>query len=317
MSDLSAAAHAVLARQHGVASVEDLIQAGLHRAQIKDIVRRGALELALPGAYRSPSVSDDELQRSAAVCRAHPELVIGGPTAGRLYGLRRMPADQRIHVIAPPHSHPTLARWVKVFRTPTLRRVDVLERDDGIRVLDRPRLALDLARFLDDRDLTSVVEQCMQDGRHDTPDMIAAAIDWVSPRRRWLRRYLEIVRRRIDGPAAESHLEVIVGDRLRACGVEDLVRQYAVRLRGFGNVRFDLAIPELRWAVEVDGFPTHRETIGSRADAARDDAARREGWTVRRLGPSQFGRALDASIRALADEVAHLRRRASSFVGEM
>ncbi|MGA9278048.1 hypothetical protein [Ilumatobacter sp.] len=308
MSDLTTAAHAVLARQHGVASVEDLTGAGMSRPQIKDVVRRGGLELVLSGAYRSPSVADSDWQRCSAVCRAHPELIVAGPTAGRLYELRRLPGDRRIHVIGPPHSHPTLATWVKVFRTATLRADDVVERSDGIRILNRPRLALDLARWMNDRDLVSVVEQCMHDGHHAKAEMIGAASDWTSPRRRWVRRYLEVVRRRIDGPAAESHLEVVVGDRLREHGVVGLVRQHPVRLPGYGAVRFDLAIPEIRWAVEVDGFPTHRETAGSRADAERDAAAHRVGWIVRRLGPQQLGGALDASLRSLAEEVALLRR---------
>jgi hypothetical protein len=191
MSDLTPAADAVLARQHGVASKTDLLGAGMIERQIRDVARRGGLVLVLAGAYRSPSVADEELQRCAAVCRAHPELVIAGPTAGRLYGFRCLPRDHRVHVIGPPHSHPTLTPWVKVFWTPTLREHDVIHRPDGIAVLDRPRRALDLARFLGNGDLTSVIEQTLQDGGHAVGDLEAAAVDWLSPRRRWARRFLE------------------------------------------------------------------------------------------------------------------------------
>lgn len=311
MSDLTPAAHAVLARQHGVASKTDLLDAGMTVRRIRDVVRRGGLMLVLSGAYRSPSVPDGELQRCAAVCRAHPELVVGGPTAGRLHGFRRLPRDRRVHVIGPPHSNPTLTPWVKVFRTPTLRAVDIVRRPDGIAVLDRPRLTLDLARFLDRGDLTSVIEQALHDGGHTVADLQAAALDWLSPRRGWVTRFLEVLEHRLDGPAAESHLEVIVGERLVDAGVRGLVRQHTERLPGYGTVRFDLAVPAVRWALEVDGFPTHRELAGAVSDDRRDQAARAAGWVVRRIGPDDFGARLDATVRALAAELDRRRRHAS------
>jgi hypothetical protein len=95
------AAHAVFARQHGVASTRQLVDAGVSLRQIQRLQRHGDLELVLRGAYRTPSVPITELSRCAAVCLARPDVAIAGPTAGRLWGFRRLPPDQRIHVIAP------------------------------------------------------------------------------------------------------------------------------------------------------------------------------------------------------------------------
>lgn len=307
MSDLNATALQLLARQHGVASIDDLITAGLGEWQVKDIVRRGGLELVVNGAYRSPSVADSELQRCAAVCRAHPELVIAGPTAGRLMNLRRLPDDRRIHVLAPPHSHPTRTRWVKAFRTPTFVESDVVERRDGIRLLALPRLALDLSRFVVGLDLDSVIEQAMKDGPHDAAEMVAAALDWLSPRRRWVQRFVDSVGRRIDGPAAESHLEVILGGRLVAAGVGGLVRQHEIFPPDHRTIRFDLALPAARWAVEIDGFPTHREVDGAGRDRRRDEAADRMGWTVRRVGPRDLGAEIETTVAWLVDDLSRAR----------
>lgn len=303
MVDLSAEAHATLARQHGVASIPDLLDAGMTRSAIDDVVRRGGLRLVIPGAYRSPSIPDSEVQRCAAVSRARPDLVIAGPTAGRLMGLRRLPRDDRIHAIAPPASNPSIERWVVPFRTPTIAPADIVERSDGIRVLDRPRLALDLARFVNDLDLGSIIEQTLSDGRHSVGEMYAVAVDWMSPRRRWVRRFVEALDRRIDGPAAESHLEVIIGDRLRGAGVSGLVRQHVIEPAGHRMIRFDLAVPSLRWALEIDGFPTHRELAGARADRRRDRAAHGLGWLVRRVGPNDIGPALDDTIAFLVEDL--------------
>lgn len=308
MAALSPEGHRILARQHGVASLADFAAVGIAPWQVHDLVRRGGLELVLPGAWRSPSTASTELQRCAAVCRAHPEVVIAGPTAGRIHGLRRLPHDRRIHVVAPPASNPTIHPCVKPFRTATLSADDFIVRDDGIRVLDRPRTALDLARFVADDDLSSIVEQCMHDGRHDDTEMVSVAVPWISPRRRWVRRYLDALDRRIDGPAAESHLEMILGDRLRAAGLHDLVRQHVIEVPGHGIIRFDIAVPASRWAVEVDGFPTHRETNGRRADAERDAAARRVGWVTIRVGPYDFGERLGTTVRRLTASFASHRQ---------
>ena len=303
MADLPAATHEILAKQHGAASIRDLLDAGMTRSSINDVVRRGGLELVIPGAYRTPSVAVSELQRCVALSRARPDLVVAGPTAGRLMGLRRLPTESRIHVIAPPGSHPSIEDWVVPFRTPTIGPDEIIERPDGIRILALPRLALDLSRFVNDLDLGSIIEQCLLDGGHSADEMYATAIDWMSPRRRWVRRFVEALDRRIDGPPAESHLEVIIGDRLRSVGVVGLVRQHWIRPAEHRPIRFDLAVPNLRWAIEIDGFPTHRELAGARADRRRDRAAQRLGWLVRRVGPNDIGEALDSTIAFLAADV--------------
>ena len=91
-------------------SVEQLLAAGFTRRQLKRLEEAGAIVAGLRRTYRSPSVPFDELARCAMVCLANPDLTIAGPTAGRLWGFRRLPADQRIHVIAPPASNPAVAR---------------------------------------------------------------------------------------------------------------------------------------------------------------------------------------------------------------
>lgn len=310
MVRFSKAVHEMLARQHGVGSMGDFTSVGMAPWEVGEMVQRGALELVLNGAWKSPSVPDTELQRCAAVCRAHPDVVLAGPAAGRLHGIRRLPKDLRIHVLAPPASNPTVHQWVKPFRTATFHAPDVIIRPDGIRVLGLPRLALDLARFVNDEDLLSIVEQCMLDGRHDATAMLSAAHDWISPRRGWVRRYFEAIDRRIAGPAAESHLEVLLGDELRAHGLVDLVRQHEIVAPGYGVIRFDLAVPAVRWAVEVDGFPTHREVNGRRSDEMRDAAAKRCGWVVSRVGPGGFGDLLTTTVRGLAASLDEYRRSA-------
>lgn len=286
---------------NGVASAAQLRDRGVGREAVKTLRRQGLLELVLDGAYRLRGQPMTMLGRCTAVCVAHPGHVIAGPTAGRTYGLRRLPGDARIHTISPPHSNPTVAPWVKPYRTAAIHADDVIARPDGIVVTTLPRTALDLARFLGDVDLLSVIEQAMRDGRHCDEEMRRVAADWVSPRRPWLRRFLWLLDRRLAGGHAESHHETVLGDALVAAGVSGLVRQFPIDLPGYGRAFFDLAAPELCWAIEVDVFPTHLESAGRASDRRRDAGANELGWTVTRVDESCFGPTLEATVARLVD----------------
>lgn len=310
MSSLTARALAHFERHHGIASIEQLVECGVSRSVIKRLQREGLIEQVLQGAYRLRGQPLTELGRMMAVCTAHPGHVIAGPSAGRLLGFRLLPADLRIHTISPPRSQPTRAKWIKPYRTAAIRGGDIVGRPDGILHTARPRTALDLSRFIDvDTELLSVIEQAMSDGRHSVDDMRAVAMDWTSPRRGWLSRYLRVLDGRVAGGAAESHPEVLLGDALESAGVVGVVRQFRIELPGYGAARFDLAVPEMRWAIEVDVFPTHAETAGRQSDEHRDRAALLLGWSVTRLGPEAFGDGMNATVARLAVE---FRRRRSA-----
>ena len=122
------------------------------------------------------------------------------------------------------------------------------------------------------------------------------AVDFVSKRRPWLRRFLVQLDRRLDGGSAESHHETIFGDALQVAGVRPLVRQFPLDLPGYGPARFDLAVPTMRWAIEVDVFPTHQETEGRRRDRRRDEAAKSFGWDVTRIVESDLGPSIAATV---------------------
>lgn len=293
MTHLTSRAHQFFARQHGVASVSQLRSSGLSSRSIERLEEVGAIELVLRGAYRTASVELDTLGRCAAVCLARPNTVIAGPTAGRLWDFRRLPHDRRIHVIAPPASNPAIAGWVVPYRTGAIHPGDIVERPDGIRVTTRQRTAFDLARHLDADSLLSVIEQAMRDGRLDEQAMRAVAVDWISPQRNWCWSFLRQLDRRLSGGAAESHPEVVVATALAAAGVRGLVRQHELRIPGYGPARFDLAVPRLRWAIEVDVFPTHDETIGRARDRRRDAAASGAGWITHRLDRRTYETCLD------------------------
>ena len=67
--------------------------------------------------------------RGALRCaRSRPQLVVAGPTAGRLWQIRRSPRDGLIHVLAPPHSHPCREHWLRPYRTALIFDDEVVRR---------------------------------------------------------------------------------------------------------------------------------------------------------------------------------------------
>jgi hypothetical protein len=312
MARLTSHVHALLARQHGIASVEQLVEAGYSVGDVRHLQRVGDLELVLRGAYRTPSAPVTETSRCAAVCLARPDIAIAGPTAGRLWGMRRLPPDHRIHVIAPRASQPAGARWIVPYRTDARHEHDIETRDDGIRVTSRARTALDLARWLGPDDLLSAIEQVRHDGRLCDDDLLSVAAEWLSPQRPWVRTFLRQLDRQLPGAAAESHPEVRVGDAMRGAGVLGLVRQHRVELPGHGPARFDLAVPDLRWAIEVDLHPTHRESLGIASDRRRDLAAAAIGWSTSRVSSDDYRHRFSETIAELAADYRHRRLSAAS-----
>ena len=309
MTHLTSRAHRILARQHGVISAAQLRSSGLSARSIERLEHVGSIELVIRGAYKSASLELDELGRCSAVCVARATTTIAGPTAGRLWGFRRLPHDQRIHVIAPPASNPAIVNWVVPYRTAAIHPEDVVERPDGIAVTTRQRTAFDLARHLDDDSLLSVIEQAMHDGRLDEQTMRDVALDWISPQRPWVWRYLRALDRRLSGGPAESHPEVVVAAALEAAGIHGLVRQYELKIPGYGPARFDLAVPRLRWAIEVDVHPTHDETVGRARDRRRDAAASIAGWSTRRLDRATYEHDLEPWIHDTVETYRALTQR--------
>ncbi len=285
---------------HGVASRGELVRLGVSPHMIKRMRVDGLLVDVLKGTYHLRGQALTYSGRCAAVCAAHPGHVIAGPTAGRLWNFRRLQANLKVHIISPPASQPVTASWIEPYRTAAIDHDrDVVHRDDGIVLTSRARTVLDLARWLDDVDLRSVMEQAVGEGALTSSDLSAVAIDWVSSQRPWLMRFLRVAESRLDGGAADSHPEMILGDALTQAGVFGLTRQFRIELPGYGPARFDLALARLRWAIEVDIFPTHREAAGRASDERRDAAASTIGWVTTRLGPERFGANLPATVGEL------------------
>ena len=175
-------------------SASALDAAGVSTPQRNRLVRAGIIERVVDGGYRFGGAEPDELTRCAALCTARPHLIIAGPTAGRIWQIRRSPRDGLVHVIGPPASQPCREPWVRTYRTSHIFDDEIVVRPDGIRLTSPPRTLIDLARYLPDDALASAIEWALSSQTCTAATLRRLAERLNTPGRPWVRRFLRDTR---------------------------------------------------------------------------------------------------------------------------
>lgn len=283
MTDLTATALLLFRSQHGHASIGQLDEAGVHRRARHRMTDSGLLVPVYKSVVRIASAPDTLDGRCAAVCLAHPKGFVTGPTGGILVGLRRMPKAEPIHFSVPHGVHLEQSAHVVLHQTTSIGARDVRRRRDGINLASPARLAFDLAAVLGRLDHASVVEQMLRDRMCSMADLAAVARRLCHPRRPGSLRFIRSLMERGERPAADSHPEVVLGEALRNRGVPVVSQLSDLKLPNGRTIRIDLAVPAVRWAVEIDVHPDHLLLEGTARDKRRDRQCHLIGWQVERV----------------------------------
>ncbi|MEP7113501.1 MAG: hypothetical protein ABI862_09570 [Ilumatobacteraceae bacterium] len=168
-------------------------------------------------------------------------------------------------------------------QTTSIKPSDIRRRPDGIVTASPARLAFDLAADLSVQDHASVIEQLLREGHCSMEQLGAVARRLCHPRRRGSLRFVRSLTERGDRPAAESHPEIVIGDALRARGVPVVPQVATLQLPNGARIRIDLAVPAVRWAIEIDIHPDHWLLEGTTRDKRRDRQCHLIGWQVERV----------------------------------
>ena len=206
---------------------------GISEAQRRRLVGAGVLERVVHGSYQFAGVEPDELTRCAALCTSRPQLVVGGPTAGRIWRIRRSPRDGLVHVISPPASQPSIEPWIRVYRTALIFDDEIVHRHDGIRVTSPPLTVVNLTRYLPINALASAIESALHNELCTEATLFRIAERRNTPGRPWVRRFLRVLAGRAPGRARESDWERRVFDALvkrGVVGLESQVKEHASRV---------------------------------------------------------------------------------------
>ena len=268
-------------RQHGVLSRRQLIDDGLSDRQVRLRVSGGILvpftgdTFLIAGAPRQP------ITRYWAATLALPNSVLGTRAAANIHwfdGFTAVPPE--LIVASGTHS---LVNGITV-----RRRDDLLERHrctvDGLAVTTIPRTVLDLAAYLPWVELSRLVDDLV-DHRRISIHLLFDEFDRIARRGRngsvALRRVLEP--RLVNSTHTKSELERRGREFLRRHGLPDPVEEFRPPWAGPALARVDLAYPDLKVVIELDGRKWHDRSDRFENDRLRDQLAMAHGWIVVRI----------------------------------
>ena len=162
------------------------------------------------------------------------------------------------------------------------------------------RLAFDLAADLTALDHRSVVEQLLAEGKVTMSTLGRIGSLLARPGRPGSTRFVATLLSR-SGRPADSHPELLVADGLRRRGVPIVAQFSDLRLPNGRPIRLDLAVPAVKWGVEIDIHPDHLLLDGTARDKRRDRRCHRIGWQVERVTELDL-----VDLEGICDELAEL-----------
>jgi hypothetical protein len=240
---------------------------------------------------------------------AYPRGFVTGPAAGRLMSLRRMPRTADVSYCMPHGAHIGPFPGVDLRQSTRIPSSHVVVRGDGIRIASAARLAFDLAVDLTEIDHQSVVEQLLNDGKCTMATLGAVGRELAHPARPGSIRFMATLMSRT-GQAADSHPEVLIAAGLRKRNVPLVAQVVPLLLPGGARITLDLAVPAVRWGVEIDIHPDHGLLRGTTRDKRRDRRCHLIGWQVERVTELDL-----IDVEAICDELAELYRARCALLG--
>lgn len=274
--DVRAAPVAVL----GIATDVDLVAADISPRSIRRRVADGTWERPAPGVVRLWQVPGNLQDILIAIAIGPGGTVASHQTAARLHGIGGFDEPAVPHITV-PRGHRYLRPDVAVTHTTTrLVREPVDIQHVPVTPVARTLRDLAASRAVSPRLAHRAVRDALRDGLA-TPEELLEEAEPPGPGRRRLREAVQL-EVRVVGQRSESRLERGWADALLEDGLAGFTTQHEVTDAG-RTVRLDIAWPELKVAVEVDGARFHADALASAADAERTAWLEARGWTVVRV----------------------------------
>ena len=310
-SDVLALFHA----QRGVARIAQLVDLGVDRTTIWRHRRKGTLIDLLPGVVRLASAPDTYQARVMAVqLQSAPEGYVSGFSAARMFGVPEMPRRRIFFTVPwrPPgqqahcHQRVPLPPWA-IRSESNWHCEDDVRLHDGYR-LERPvSMLFTVAARCNDHRFARVADLAWKLGLFE-PAEAQEYLDGYRGRGRSgvrrLERWLEATTGR--ARPMQSLFEIDVLDALRAAGLPEPEKQYALRLLSGEVIHLDLAWPDVQLAVEPGHSRWHDGDDDVERDRHRDNACGEVGWHVMR-----YSERARRDLRRMAAEIARTYRNRS------
>ena len=274
------------ARQWGVVTRAQLIEAGLGERGIAEWVRSGRVRRLYRGVY---AFGHDRLRVEgrwlAAVMACGPGAVLSHRDAAQLWELRQSNSGL-VDVTVPSQNGRVRRKGLRVHRSGRLGADEVAQRLQ-IPVTTVARTLLDLADVLPAQALKRAVTEAEYRDRLDITSINAVVEHNPGRRGAKLRRATEAAGHRTRSPLEDRFLALI-----QRHGIEE--PQSGIRIEGY---EVDFVWPRAGLVVELDGIAAHRTRAALNADRLRDRRLWRSGLRTMRL----TSEALDSEEEVVLD----------------
>jgi very-short-patch-repair endonuclease len=269
------------AKQHAVIGRQQILAAGMSPATLKRRVAERRLEPLLRGVYVVAGAPPTWQQRLLGACiAAGPAAVASHRAAGRLW--RLIGGEQPLEVTVPSPRAPRV-RHVAVHRSTDLIPEHVTRRR-RIPVTNPVRTLVDLGHVLGPEEVELALDRGLI-ARLFSVVVVEQVLHQIARSGRSgcgvLRRVLDD--RALGDQCPDGVLESRMAQLLEDAGLPAAVFQHIVREDGRFVARADFAYPDLRLAMEVDGWASHGSRAAFQADRDRQNRLATAGWTVLRF----------------------------------
>jgi very-short-patch-repair endonuclease len=286
---------ALARRQHGLVSFE---QTGRDRHGVDHAITAGRLERVRRGVYRIAGAPRTWEQQVMAAVLAIPASRASHRTAARLSGLEGF--DEDLVEVTVRTRQRTRRDGITVHDTAIVGPLHG-QTLFGIPCMSVARTLCDLTAVTDRWTVERAVDESLRKRLVGLPALLAVFADLEHPGRHRSTVMRSILEARATGlGSGDSHPEVRLVKLLEAAGLPRPVQQHELRLIG-RTVRIDLAYPELRIAIEYDGWEFHSTRSAFDRDRARANELELLGWTVLRFTSKSSDATICRTVRAAID----------------
>lgn len=275
-------------RQHGLITAAQARQAGLTRSAIRHRVAAGRWVRRQPGVYQLVGTASTwESRLLARVLAAGPEALATHRSSAALWqldgsrlGLPELSIAEGRRFHGPP--------GVRVHRSGDLHLVTPVMRS-GVPTTPVARTLLDLGGVVPAPLLHLAVDDARRRGLADWDALLDTLVAHARRGRRGVGSLRALLQAHGDEVrATDSGFERLVISSLGSAGLPAPLLQHPVELGG-RRYRIDLAYPERRLAIELDGAVHLRRDVWE-ADHERQNALVLAGWTVLRFTWREYER---------------------------
>ena len=294
------------ARQYGLVTLAQVGQVGFARYHVEVQLERNRMRRIRSGVFAvNGAPATWEQGALAAVLASGPEAVASHSTAGVVWGLPNVFHEVTFEVSTP---RPRRVRQpgVRVHRT-----VGFLEMEHTIHksvpVTSVARTLVDLSGSMSVVQLGIATDYARRHLHLTLPQLQRCVAGLAPAPGRKPTRIHAVLRARLEHhDETESGLEMRVLRAIVAAGLPEPVQQYWVDVGGRWR-RIDLAYPELKLGIEVDGFGPHSDRSAFDGDRARENELEIINWGRLHFTSAFSDKQIAATVAAKLTALGHQR----------